>query len=117
MSDKIKKFSQAIRLGALQSAKATRCFVDADGSTCAIGAALLAAGMFVNENAHFDFGFGNASYGEIVEFLQKRFTLPLMASHPVTGTRYDLVAVIVNLNDLRGWSRERIADWLESIGC
>jgi len=35
--------------------------------------------------------------------------------HPVNGTEYALNSVIVSLNDGHGWSRERIADWLDTL--
>jgi hypothetical protein len=41
-------------------------------------------------------------YGKIVE-------------HPVLGERYRLQSVIMNLNDKCGWTRDQIADWLETL--
>lgn len=35
--------------------------------------------------------------------------------HPTTGTEMPLSEAIVNLNDAQRWSRERIADWLETL--
>lgn len=35
--------------------------------------------------------------------------------HPVVGGMQQLRDVIMNLNDHHGWSRERIADWLDEI--
>lgn len=35
--------------------------------------------------------------------------------HPISGRQEMLWNVIVDLNDKRGWSRERIADWLETL--
>jgi hypothetical protein len=37
------------------------------------------------------------------------------AKHPVTGRQAPLWNVIVDLNDRHGWSREQIADWVETL--
>lgn len=36
-------------------------------------------------------------------------------THPETGGRDTLERVIISLNDQHGWSRERVADWLETL--
>ena len=36
-------------------------------------------------------------------------------NHPVTGTETTLRQVVISLNDTYHWTREEIADWLESI--
>ena len=38
------------------------------------------------------------------------------ATNPVTGAEDELSEVILYLNDEQRWTREAIADWLESIG-
>jgi hypothetical protein len=35
--------------------------------------------------------------------------------HPVTSTSSYLGSVIMNLNDIHQWSREQIADWIETL--
>lgn len=35
--------------------------------------------------------------------------------HPVNGCMYDLFYLIINLNDDHKWTREQIADWLETL--
>ncbi len=35
--------------------------------------------------------------------------------HPVLKTEHQLKKVIVNLNDIQRWTREQIADWLETL--
>ena len=45
-------------------------------------------------------------------------TLPDMSRtvrHPVIGTQSTLMTTIINLNDFHQWTREQIADWLESL--
>lgn len=36
--------------------------------------------------------------------------------NPVTKESYKLWNVIINLNDVQHWTREQIADWVESLG-
>lgn len=35
--------------------------------------------------------------------------------NPVTGNKVDLYHCIMNLNDVQGWSREKIAMWIRSL--
>lgn len=35
--------------------------------------------------------------------------------HPLTGDTHSLWSVIINLNDIHHWTRERIADWVETL--
>lgn len=37
------------------------------------------------------------------------------AKHPVTGQQNSLYAIIIDLNDSHGWTREKIADWLDTL--
>ena len=37
------------------------------------------------------------------------------ATHPVTGDYLHLTSIIMNLNDVHGWTREAIADWLDTL--
>ncbi len=100
MADKIKKLSDAIRLGATFR---PQCFSEffAEGGSCALGAA-------------------KEAVGAIHPFcLSERFpALAYNVEHPVTASRFkcDLYHTITNLNDVFGWTRERIADWVASIG-
>lgn len=38
-----------------------------------------------------------------------------LAKHPVDGNELPIFEIIIDLNDSRGWSREKIADWLETL--
>ena len=93
--DKIKKLSQAIRLGATFRPQCTGEFSDSVG-TCALGAAMEAVGLEPKM----------CYYKE----LRRRF--------PVLGNSYwsfTLAGKITRLND-NGQTREQIADWLEAQG-
>ena len=35
--------------------------------------------------------------------------------HPVTGSVKSIHEIIIDLNDVQGWTREQIADWLETL--
>lgn len=39
----------------------------------------------------------------------------MRVTNPVSGNEQDLYSVIINLNDTHKWSREKIADWIETL--
>ena len=84
------KLSEAIRIGAKLRPQSFRGFFR-DGGSCALGAAVHAktgrASPDFPTNWEEFFGVPNGLCGEII-----------------------------NLNDRKGWTREQIADWLESQG-
>ncbi len=97
MSDKIKKLSDAIRLGATFKAQARGGYL-IDNRTCALGAAAEAIGMDI------------AATDNVAAQLRQRFSALL--------NFYDnksLFEMIVEMNDM-GHSRESIADWLKRQG-
>lgn len=90
------KLSEAIRIGAKMKPKQGACYWSRDeDSCCALGAAA--------------FGAGWTGYGEIgmVAFIASHFQIPC-----------DIENEIHWRNVMRGdgWTREKIADWLESQG-
>ena len=90
------KFSTAIRLGALMSEQHRGSFFGGRGGSCAIGAAVLATigkDRFSSMGAH-----------EMRQWLK---------SYGITDRIKDR---IVHRNDAENWSREGIANWLESKG-
>lgn len=102
MADKIKKLSQAIRLGATFRPQCTNgAFEYKDGKTvgsCALGAAYEAVfGIHYKLEPHRDITFAP---------LFERF--PEVPNH--------LVPEIARRNDWMGHTREQIADWLEAQG-
>lgn len=97
---KIDRLSQAIRIGAT---KRPQCFGDAfrHGGSCALGAALEATGVRPwsgSENDRYPTHY-------VQGLIEARFRVPLRVTQQVW-----------KLNDVKGWSREQIADWLESQG-
>lgn len=104
------KLSEAMREGAKLRPKAIGYLFDKgeDGQicSCAIGAAMECARGFSNEL----WGAGMDDAKEIFPQLKE------FISGPVDGINRSIATTIINLNDSRDWSREEIADWLESIG-
>lgn len=65
-----------------------------------------------------------SSKGYIVDYTDSGFVkelarifkgLDVEVKHPETGIKANLPSIIVNLNDNYGWSRNKIADWIESL--
>jgi hypothetical protein len=102
--DKIRRLSDAIRLGATFR---PQCIghLFRDGKSCALGAAYEAVNNSITGPRK-------------ANVLMRRFpALKEKVRHPLTsGITDKLVCVIPSLNDAHRWTRERIADWLESIG-
>lgn len=46
---------------------------------------------------------------------QKLPGMNMLVKHPVTGERMNLWSVVQNLNDHNKWTREQIADWIETL--
>jgi hypothetical protein len=95
------KLSEAIRLGAMDTPQAFYETRDHKGGTCAMGAALHAIGVV------------GRPYSATIEF----FPLALKAAdHPLRrDDDWIVISIIRDLNDEYKWSRQRIADWVETI--
>lgn len=108
------KLSEAIRLGAAKSLPTTGLYskVNEDGQicTCALGAAYL--GAFGEPPEPMGIGMWTA--------LKEATGLDIdnhIVDHPAYNVSdWNLSSAIISLNDSNGWSREKIADWLERIG-
>jgi len=74
--------------------------------SCALGAALV--GLFGTHTPE----------DKMLSDIERETGAPLhgAATNPVTGAEDELSEVILFLNDAQRWTREQIADWLESIG-
>jgi hypothetical protein len=97
------KLSEAIRLGAMLKSQAFGELGDAIG-TCALGAAYEARGV--------------SFYGEMDDLPPDWYPLLVNTREccPVCGRR-DLIGSVIAecLNDAHRWTRERIADWVETM--
>jgi len=105
------KLSEAIRLGCVLRPQAWGCYLSERGS-CALGAACEAVGVMAVDGNEPD-------YSLIAPF-------PLIATFPILDVKFlhpesqerepiPLLSIIVSLNDTFIWTRERIADWVQTI--
>jgi hypothetical protein len=110
------KLSEAIRLGSMMVPKTTRalfCF-DGDGqviAACALGAARLALGP----------KWASKSAEDLIFIREWEDLFRIQVHNPVHDPAFSfpnirrLDDVIISLNDGYGWTRQRIADWVELI--
>ena len=98
------RLSEAIRLGAMLG---PQCFGDGFGpnnATCAIGAALLAAGQKDS----------SVSIWEVFPITSLPYKCPVCgAGSNYLHIKHGFGWAITHLNDAHRWTRERIADWVE----
>jgi hypothetical protein len=106
------KLSQAIREGAKHHEQHFHSMFQHRNRqivrSCAFGAAIV--GLF---------GVQRAYDNMMLSDIERETGAPLhsaLATNPVTGVEDELSEVIIALNDQQRWTREAIADWLESIG-
>ena len=98
------KLSEALRLGAMSTEQTFGSLGDSE-HTCALGAIMLGFGLPWNS----DQSVPNGEFGELLD------------SHMVPCQTHwnrpeSLTTAIFHLNDESQWPREKIADWLESLG-
>ena len=111
---KLKEFADLIREGSKVTKKAFCIFESHVGETCAIGAAMYAiTGAHLNAEAVID------DAGYIIEEYKLHTTI---VKSPISkfgllikDKPFSLYKIIVTLNDYEGWTREQIADWVESL--
>lgn len=106
------RLSDAIRKGCEQHPQSFGRLFEFRGydvvASCAMGAALMGV-------------YGAEGYALNTSNLEKEFPLLKRIAHsPVSGTVYhrlpfSLADQIITLNDHHKWTRERIADWVETI--
>ena len=114
------KPSEAMRIGAAIRPQAYGAYFDYsdtdDGTTimrsCAVGAMLEVIAGDDGIAAVFEQKFNLDDYREALGIT----SWDVDVEHPVTHDQTPLIVVITHLNDADKWTREQIADWLESIG-
>lgn len=109
----MKKLSELMREGAINTFQAFDDFFDWDErpliGCCALGAVLYALGeVRADSHEHIDAVILAATDVNVSEY---RVDYPLQ--NEASMTLYD---TITSLNDDAKWTREQIADWLESLG-
>lgn len=103
------KLSEAIRLGAMLKPQGV-LFALRNGKTCALGAAMDAIGALPQRR-----WFKWLPVADLEPAKARWPELNRIIRHPCSGRKWRLRRVIWDLNDIRGWSREQIADWVEQI--
>src|SRR6476646_3622342 len=102
------KLSEAIRLGAMLRPQAFG-FAFSKGGSCALGAAQEAMGIKSSSFRCFE---------ESPWYPIFRYFIAIQAQCPACGLKVTdsfSVFLIPHLNDTHRWSREQIADWLETL--
>ena len=101
------KLSEAIRLGAMMGKPTIQTWMGEDGSSCAFGSVML---------AH---GFRDGQLMEAVAYLKMKYAiLRITVRCPVAQCEvlHDLELMITHVFHRHDdWSRERIADWIETL--
>jgi hypothetical protein len=100
------KLSAAILLGSTMSPQAFREFQDKNGSRCAVGAALAAIGKPIK--AKIAVGVAEASW----PWLTRHDAFVCPGCH---GVWRHVLGLIMHFNDVHGWTRERIAEWVATV--
>jgi hypothetical protein len=99
------KLSDAIRKGAKLNNKTTKAYKDSNG-TCAFGAAL--------EGLEYDLV--NKSDTILTFLCHSAWPESLnIVTHPIYKNNCCLFIAITELNDIHNWTREQIADWIDSL--
>lgn len=100
------RLSEAIRLGAMLKPQAFNS--RARDASCTLRAATEALGIP-------DHVFSDSTVLNYAALEDRYPFLVTATTHPVDGSLARATAVIWNLNDTHQWTREQIADWVESI--
>lgn len=109
------RLSEAMRLGAMMKPQCTGRLFTTDGRSCALGAAAEAMGIAPTYTNHVGDRIPVIEEGrwpvEWQALLSKTVTHPSVC--PSAGMSADYI--IQCLNDGRHWTREQIADWVETL--
>jgi len=119
MNNQYRLLADAIRLGCTMTLPHRQAFFGPSTnvpirSTCAMGAALYAAGdesvrTYDADSARCRFYWTWETARELFPVVAQR------AWHPEHKMPELIEIIIENLNDVHGWSREQIADWIETL--
>jgi hypothetical protein len=100
--------SEAMKLGGMLGDQLVGIFVDGEGGSCALGSVMLAIGYPVSP-----YTCGESVWRQVAEIYPTLESLVAVEEkwyHPM------LWDYIVKLNNVEGWTREQIADWLVTSG-
>lgn len=111
------KLSAAMRIGSMTTRQIKCMWSDGGNGRCALGAVAEACGFKDFINGH---GCSNETMRKFPE-LDEPIVYPEFDSVNFIGygiinpTVMPLGTAIASLNDIEGWSRDRIADWIETL--
>lgn len=103
------RLSEAIRLGAMLKPQGYGRLLDWNGDTCALGAACEAVGIRISVHQSSP---NNATFRRW-PILRERVESPMTDRH--RAGRASVSVTIQSLNDSARWTREQIADWVETL--
>ena len=107
------RLSLALRSGSLISKQITHKLSDGEDGRCAVGAIGLITGNDFYPNTTY---FTDKRNSLQIENLFKLFPqLDTKYLSPTSKYKLCLISIIVYLNDNKGWSREKIADWIDTL--
>ena len=116
------KLSEAIRLGAMLKPQAFGALSSTDQTgTCAMGAAIQAIGspMRALRDGEASTNGRRSTGTPLVADVPQDWQNTYDAKDPVcpecAGIKVNVLAAITHLNDTHRWTRERIADWVETL--
>ena len=98
--------SEAISLGATMRPQAFGTFLDADGRTCAMGAALDAIGLIKTKRYHYDDAL------DAWPWLESEAPVKCPVCHQFDGV---WMIIADHMNNLHRCTREAIAEWVATI--
>lgn len=103
------KVSEALRLGAMDTKQVFGKIGDLESTTCALGAVY--------------HGFGFEGYGAAMQSLNREMARVIIPCGGTTGlfgkpcrSENTLMNVVIHMNDQHKMPREKIADYIESLG-
>ena len=96
------KISKAIYEGCKRGPQLKQQFFDDKGGTCVVGALIVGSGL---DHVH--------NYDVYSTIIKNFPELGKIYKNPESGNEESLFHLMVILNDSYGWSRERIAKWIE----
>lgn len=102
------KLSAAIRIGSMTTKQIKLFFSDGGNGRCALGAAMDACNMRI----------APPGVWQAENMMRVRERFPILAKetlNPVTHKVEEIRSIIWKLNDVSGWTREEISNWVERI--
>lgn len=109
------KLSAAIRIGSMTTRQIIGKLSDGANGRCAIGAAADIGGCLEECSKTGMYG----ALGQVFPIANRIVERPDDPAYPdiIIKHKYTVMSVMWMLNDICKWSREQIADWVETVEC